>query len=241
MSGQTSMESRLRHYMISVVCVCWGSKFPLEYVYNLKSMVETNTTIDHEFVCFSDKKINGVETRILKPGYDGWWNKLQLFDTSRGLRERVVYLDLDTLITGNIDWLLNYTGRFMGIEDVGAVNSHQPHLKNVLQTGVMAWDYYLNGNIWNTLSIDEDYRSQFRGDGECLNAYVSPVARDLLQHVYPGRLKSYKYQVYPNKPSEKTSIVCFHGRPSIIQAINESVTTPMQTYYPQKWIKEYWR
>lgn len=227
--------------MITVACVFWGTKFPVEYVHNLKSMVERNTTIEHQFICLSDKKVEGVETRILKPGYEGWWNKLQLFDMGQALGERVVYFDLDTLITGNIDWLLEYRGNFMGIEDVGAVNAHQPHLKGVLQTGVMAFNSYMNAQLWKELSVREELRAQFRGDGECLNHVIQSLARDLLQNLYPGRLKSYKYQVYPNKPDDKTSIVCFHGRPSIIQAMNEAVTTPMQTYYPQQWIKEYWR
>lgn len=227
--------------MITVACVYWGNKFPIEYVYNLKSMVERNTTIDHRFVCLTDRKIDGIDTKILKPGYDGWWNKLQLFDPAQNLGERVVYLDLDTLITSNIDWLLEYKGKLMGIEDVGAVNSHQPHLKNVFQTGVMAFNSYMNANIWKELSVNEELRSNFRGDGECLNSYLPPLSRDLLQHLYPGRLKSYKYQVYPNKPDAKTSIICFHGRPSIVQATQESVTTPMKTYHPQTWIKEYWR
>lgn len=227
--------------MITVACVFWGTKFSVEYVHNLKSMVEKNTTVDHKFICLSDKKIEGIETRILKPGYEGWWNKLQLFDLAHNLGERVVYLDLDTLIVNSIDWLLEYRGNFMGIEDVGAVNAHQPHLKGVLQTGVMAFNSYMNAKLWTELSVNKEFRSNFRGDGECLNHTISPLSRDLLQNLYPGRLKSYKYQVYPNKPDNNTSIICFHGRPSITQAINEIVTTPMQTYHPQKWIKEYWR
>jgi len=61
-----------------------------------------------------------------------------------------------------------------------------------------------------------------------------------LQHLYPNKLKSYKYEVYPDKLDD-TSIICFHGRPSVIQAQNESVTTPMKTYEPQGWIEEYWK
>jgi hypothetical protein len=227
--------------MITVACVYWGDKFPVQYVHNLKSMVERNTTIDHRFICLSDKKVDGVETRILKPGFGGWWNKLQLFDPAQKLGTRVVYLDLDTLVVENIDWLLQYTGNFMGIEDVGAVNAHQPHLKGVMQSGVMSFNPLMYSEIWNRGSTDESLFSKFRGDGEFLNAMFSPLARDLLQNVYPNRLKSYKYQVYPNRPDDKTSIICFHGRPSIIQAMNQSITTPMRTYEPQEWIKEYWR
>ena len=227
--------------MITVACVFWGTKFPVQYVHNLKSMVERNTTIDHQFICLSDQAVEGVQTQILKPGYNGWWNKLQLFDAAQNLGDRVVYLDLDTLITNNIDWLLQYQGNFMGIEDVGAVNEHQPHLKGVMQSGVMAFKPLMYTQIWTQGSIDETLPEKFRGDGEFLNAVFSPLTRDLLQNVFPGRLKSYKYQVYPNRPDNKTSIICFHGRPSIIQAINESVPTTMKTYKPQNWIKEYWR
>jgi len=228
--------------MITVACVWWGTKFPIEYVTNLKASIERNTTIDHKFICFSDKDVPNIETKILKKGYDGWWNKLQLFDCSHGLSERVIYFDLDTLITGDLDWLFKYDGNFMGIEDVGSVNEHQPHLKNVLQSAVMSWKYYMWNSIWTHASHNiNEVKARYRGDGEFLHGYMNPLRYQLLQREYPGRLKSYKYQVYPNKPDDKTSIVCFHGRPNIIQAQKESITTPMATYNPQSWIKDYWR
>lgn len=227
---------------VSVVCVSWGNKFSDDYVLNLKAMVERNTTVDHEFICFTDRILPKVDFRILDEGYEGWWNKLQLFNSKWRLSDRVVYFDLDTLITGDLDWLMNYDGKFMGIEDVGAVNSHQPHLKNVLQTGVMAFDSRMNTDIWSNLSQSmQENQKHFRGDGELLNHYMSPLRRDLLQHLYPGRLKSYKYQVYPNRPDKKTSIICFHGRPSIEQAMSVPITTPLATYKPVDWISEYWR
>lgn len=226
--------------MISVVCVYWGDKFSVDYVHNLKSMVARNTTALHEFVCFSDRPIDGVKTRILEKGYSGWWNKLQLFNTEHGLRKDVVYFDLDTLITGNIDWLMNYDTMFMGIEDLGSVNAHQPHLKGRFQSGVMKWNYSFNKHIWEHFKAQPEVMQQLRGDGEYLNEMMPSTSRELLQRVFPGKLKSYKYQVYGNRPSEETSIVCFHGRPSIIQAMTETVVTPLNTYKPSDWIKEYW-
>jgi len=226
--------------MITVACVYWGNKFSIDYVYRLKSMVERNTTRPHQFVCFSDRAIEGITTRILKPGFEGWWNKMQMFDTSHGLTNRIVYFDLDTLITNNIDWLMDYNGVFMGIEDLGCINSHQPHLKNVLQTGVMAWEYYLNNVHWDTFIQNFNLMEKYRGDGELLNQMIPSYNRDLLQRLYPGKLKSYKYQVY-NEGLRDTAIVCFHGRPSIIQAMTETVKTPMAVYEPQEWIKDYWK
>ena len=228
--------------MITVACVLWGTKFPVEYVYNLKNAVERNTTIPHKFVCYSDKPIKDVEIKLLKPGYEGWWNKLQMFDPANRPGERIVYFDLDTLITGNIDWLLEDKSWFMGIEDVGAVNSWQPHLKDVLQSGVMTWDFNALNHIWTEFVMQFDFITErFRGDGEFLSSKINPYQRTLLQHKYPNKLKSYKYQVYPGPPDEDTAIVCFHGRPSIIQAMNEEVVTPMRSYSPQNWIKDYWK
>lgn len=227
--------------MITVACVCWGNKFEDDYVQNLKSMVERNTTVDHEFVCLSDRDIEGVTTKRLLPGYQGWWNKLQLFHAGFGFQERVVYLDLDTVIVGNIDWLLEYRGMFMGIEDLGCINPHQPHLKGVLQSGVMAWNYSMHHKVWEAFKMNPDAANRFRGDGEFLQSLVPPYARDLLQRFYPNKLKSYKYQVYKEGITDDLSIICFHGRPSIKEAMTESVQTTMATYHPQGWIKDYWR
>ena len=227
---------------VAVTCVFWGNKFSLDYVYNLKASVERNTIVPHKFVCYSDRAIPNVETRILRPGYEGWWNKLQLFDVGNKVSDRVVYLDLDTVITGSIDWLLEDRSWFMGIEDVGAVNAHQPHLKNILQTGVMAWDFDPNSHIWNTFVLSYDRAvDTYRGDGEYLSSILNPYQRTLLQHKYTNALKSYKYDVYPNKLLQETSIVVFHGRPSIEQAFSETIKTPMATYEPQSWIKDYWK
>lgn len=230
--------------MITVACVFWGDKFSEDYVYNLKSMVERNTTVPHQFVCFSDRELEGIKTVKLIPGYEGWWNKMQMFNTDFRLGNRVVYLDLDTLIVGNIDWLLEYDGMFMGIEDLGAVNEHQPELKGRLQSGVMSWDYRLNSHLWNRFTSSGESQ-RYRGDGEYLNHIVPKYQRDFIQKRYKGKLKSYKYQVYSEGITDDLSIICFHGRPSIPQAMTETVTTGWKnsgkTYEPQDWIKDYWR
>jgi hypothetical protein len=225
--------------MITVVCVFWGNKFSKEYVYNLKASVERNTTVDYKFVCFSDQILKDVETIILNPGQNGWWNKMQLFDGR--ITGRIVYLDLDTVIVGNIDWLLTHEGKFAGIEDLGSVNQHQPHLKGKLQSGVMTWNSKDVDWIWIEFKLLENkLTSAFRGDGEYLESAIPVDKRILLQRKYPDKIKSYKYDVYPDKYSN-VSIICFHGRPSIIQAMTETVKTSMATYEPQSWINKYWR
>ena len=228
--------------MITVTAVMWGDKFELEYLTNLRSMIERNTTVDHKFVVMTDKPKKGFEYRILKPGFHGWWNKLQIFDTYHNLGDRCFYFDLDTLITGNLDWLFENKDDFIGIEDVGSVNSHQPHLKGRLQSAIMGWDKMTGASIWNEFILRKDWAMRsFRGDGEYLNHAVPKYDKRLIQKIYPDKLKSYKYQVEKKGLDENTSIVCFHGRPSIIQAQTEIVETSMGKHYPQEWIKDYWR
>lgn len=225
--------------MVTVLCVLWGDKFSKDYVYNLKSAVARNTTVPHKFICLTDQVLEDVETLILRPGLEGWWNKMQLFDGR--VKGRIVYLDLDTLITGNIDWLMNYDGPFAGIEDLGSVNSHQQHLKGKFQSGVVAWDSKDADWIWNDFNFRKGLAtSAFRGDGEYLESIVPTHRRVLLQRRYPQQIKSYKYDVYPNNIGG-SSIVCFHGRPSIIQSMTETVETSTKTYEPQSWVSEYWR
>lgn len=225
--------------MVTVCCVLWGDKFSEDYVHHLKAGVERNSTVQHKFVCYSDRKIKDIEVIPLIDGMVGWWNKLQLFDGR--ITGRVVYLDLDTLITNNIDWLLEYDGDFAGIEDLGCINAHQPHLRGKLQSGVMAWNS--EDMIWVFTEfkfLRNRAMNTFRGDGEYLDSVIPKYKRVLLQNKYPDQIKSYKYQVYPKNVGE-VSIICFHGRPSIIQSMNETVKTSISTYKPQEWVSEYWR
>lgn len=226
---------------VTVVCVFWGDKFSLDYVYNLKAMVERNTTVQHNFICFSDRQIPGIETILLPKGMMGWWNKIYLFNKDNGLSGRIVYFDLDTVIVNNIDWFMNWDGNFMGIEDLGAINSHQPHLKNKLQSPVLNFNHEKNIAIWDYYSKNKvTVEQRIRGDGEFLETILPKNYRTLLQDVFPNKLKSYKYHIYPNRPDKDVSIVCFHGRPSIIQSMTETVVTPMMTYEKNDWVKEYW-
>lgn len=102
--------------MLTVCCFLWfdpqGARNPV-YVYNeshvktLERMVKRHLSMPHEFVCVSDRSIDGIKTIPLDwtmhiPGTR--YAKLMLFRPNGALAgKRVLYLDLDTVITRAID------------------------------------------------------------------------------------------------------------------------------------------
>jgi hypothetical protein len=243
--------------MITVTCINWGTLYGPEYVQRLKSSIERNSTVPFRFVCLSDKKIPGVETIELTPGYETWWNKLQVLDPSKDLGNRIVNLDIDLIIVDNIDWLLTYNGDFMGIHDLAC--AYNPSKRGTLQSGIFAANRRSCKWIWEYFEQNSDaIRSKIRGDGEFLDWILKASKFDFeyLQDLY-GETKycSYKYTGYPiveplnNNLDEikkafienDISIIDFHGRISMKDAITADKEVAYGYFKKQDWIKEYWK
>ena len=103
---------------VTICCIKWGAKYGPEYVNRLASMVERNVHFcGHDFVCFTDDR-TGIEPHIrtapLPCNLEGWWQKVGLFrPTIPGIyTERILFLDLDVVITGSLDPLLETASDF---------------------------------------------------------------------------------------------------------------------------------
>ena len=104
-------------------CVYWEGKFrgrekvySPEWVYILKAMCERSTNAPFKFVCLTnvpDKFDETVETIPLLHNWRGWWSKLELFRSDLFEEgDRVFYLDLDSVIVGNIEPFFNFKSDF---------------------------------------------------------------------------------------------------------------------------------
>ena len=96
-----------------VCCLKFGDKYDADYVNKLYNMVQRNLTLDHEFVCFTERPegINPdirIEPIKLISGVSGWWYKPMFFDPDIGLEGTLLFLDLDMIIFDNIDKLFEY-------------------------------------------------------------------------------------------------------------------------------------
>lgn len=76
--------------------------FTREYPDKLKSMVARHLTIPHTFVCLTDRPERDYDLP-LREVWPSWWCKMSMYEVFTG---PTLYLDLDTLIVGDISWMV---------------------------------------------------------------------------------------------------------------------------------------
>lgn len=97
----------------TVICMKWGTAYGPDYANTLLSMVRRHTRRALRFVCFTDDAAGldpAIETRPLPeidlPASHRYkaWRKISLTQPGvGGLSGRVLFLDLDVVVTGSID------------------------------------------------------------------------------------------------------------------------------------------
>lgn len=92
---------------VTVVCVLWMGTFEARayspaWVTRLRDQVAAHLPLDHRFVCLSNVDVPGVETKPLVTEWPGWWAKVEIFNPANDLGDRVLYLDLDVFVTGDL-------------------------------------------------------------------------------------------------------------------------------------------
>jgi len=108
---------------VVVACVFWrgdfrGKAYTAYHVEALRGMVSRNLSIPHSFVCLhspgaecSTWPQHSIEAIPLRHAskWPGWWAKMELFDPETfAPGTRILYLDLDTIVCGPIDWMIIY-------------------------------------------------------------------------------------------------------------------------------------
>lgn len=231
--------------MIDIVCFKWGPKFTADYVNKLHNAVKRNTTIEHRFICYTDDPA-GVEceTRPFLIDLPVWWYIIGLTNPEHEHNDKLVYMDLDTIITGNIDHILSLDKPFATISDFGWTSG--------LQTAYIMWNKAVRDSVWKYFTtkyqpkdypnLDCDY-TRWGGTNqfleECMGVVrinknpipaiesAPPVVR--LQNVFPGECVSYKAQHLQNTQQldKQIKMVFFHGKPQPHEVDNA-------------WLKEHW-
>jgi hypothetical protein len=102
-----------------VLCMKWGTMYGPEYVNILHAMVARNITGEFKVVCFTDDA-TGVRSEVqcfplpplgceIPPDVPGKWPKVALWSAGLyGLKGLALFVDLDSVIVGNIDDYFTY-------------------------------------------------------------------------------------------------------------------------------------
>lgn len=236
--------------MINIVCLKWGTKYGPEYVNRLYAGIKRNTTLSFTLHCFTDNSegINPeIQTHKLQHYLTGWWHKLFFFSNEMPIKGRIVYMDLDTLITGNIDEILSYDEGFVVLRDF--YTGIWPTIKgnDNVGSGLMSFNTYNHAHIWRDFIIDSSSISlKFEKQGD--QAWIQQRQSERLywQDIFPGKIVSFK--VHCNKQlAPDARIVCYHGRPSIPESItnvtkvHKILKDIIGDIQPAPWVAQYWK
>jgi hypothetical protein len=237
-----------------VCCVKWGSKYGPVYVNRLRSMVSRNLARRHDFLCLTDDP-TGLDPAVgavaLPDRFTGFWNKLSLFrDGLFPHGTTILFFDVDLVIVGPLDVLLEPPGGFHYIRDW--------HDRPAFNSSVMRFEAGHHPQVYERFAADADAivaSRRYAGDQDWIRAQLPDASgfapgrivsykRDLPSHVFP---LAKKLRLQPRwlkaprwmhvAPPPGASVVVFHGKPDPADVMDAS-------FGPWKrapFVKEAWR
>ena len=241
-----------------VLCMKWGTLYSAAYVNVLYRAVINHLERPFRFVCLTDEPeglAQGIEVfPIPDIGLDEWhyyngaWPKISVFlEDLYGLQGRCLFVDLDTVIVGDLDDFFEIPGRLV------AIDSGPWKRKNTLPrtgSGVFAFDLGTLGFLVSDLRRDRDgIVKRYLLDQD----YLHDAIRDI-KYWPQSWLVSFKYHLRrplvidrflpPSQPPDHAKMVVFHGRPRPIDLINPPNGNwdrfPHYGSGGVEWMRRYW-
>ena len=161
---------------MNFACVCYGDKYSVEYVQKLYNMVKRNTTLPINFIVFTDhvkmhRMVEGdIDIRKFpETDLQGWWNKMQLFHPNTHLPGTTLYMDLDVVITDNIDCFFTYKPEadFVGMNDFNPVTKQWNSC--IMRFNQSKW----HDKLWMTFYNDRpNLLKRFPGDQNLISEFL---------------------------------------------------------------------
>lgn len=262
LSGITSRKlettnSVTENKMQTVTCMKWGTRYPSDYVNRLWSMIRRNTVRPTRLICFTDDS-SGVSEDVIChplpainiPERESWspWRKLSLWQVPLAdLSGDVLFLDLDMVITGNIDCFFDYEpGWFCVIENWTQLG------KGIGNTSLYRFPVGRYSYIFDDFHRDpEAVLSRYRIEQQ----YISDVVDDM-KFWPPQWCVSFKHALVPRWPMnffktpelpDDARVIAFTGKPDPDEAAAGKwpVSAAWKAIYkhvrPASWISEHWQ
>lgn len=229
--------------MQTIICMKWGTRYGADFVNRLYSTIQRQTKRPTKLVCFTDDpssidpsvqveplpSINLPEQLRSPP-----WRKLAVWKAPlANLKGDILFLDLDLVITGNLDAFFDYEpGRFIGIENWTQMG------QNIANTSVFRFPVGKYTHIFDRFDAEpQRWIDQYVIE----QVYISREIEDMA--FWPAQwCVSFKHSLLPAWPvrfwktpalPEETKVVAFTGKPDQDEAIRGE--------WPAKWYKKFYK
>jgi hypothetical protein len=236
---------------VNVICMKWGTKYDGPYVNTLRGMVARHLKRPHRFACFTDNskgfrpdvEVFPLPTADLNGDREFGWNKLAIYGETLGdLTGPALFLDLDIIITGELDSFFDYLpGEFCIIRD------WQRPWRVTGNSSVFRFEIGKHTDILGDfLANPEAARASVRNEQEYLSYKLHEKGR--LQYWPAEWCCSFKRHCMRRFPMfyfnsaqlpGDAKVVVFHGNPKPDEAMRGK-WAKLRYIHPTPWIAEYW-
>lgn len=241
-----------------VLCMKWGTLYSAEYVNVLFNACKAFITGPFRFVCLTEDA-SGIDPAvevypIPEIGLDHWhwyngaWPKLGVFlGDLHGLRGRCLFIDLDTVLLGNIDAFFEQPGPLVAIDSrPWKYKSGEPRT----MSSIFAFELGAMPEVVSTLQGDRDALvAKYKIEQDYLHGEVAGI-----QYWPQPWVVSFKYHVRqpllldrflpPKRPGGDARVLVFHGKPRPIELVR--ATGRNWDRFPHygagvvDWMRDYW-
>ncbi|MBV1903027.1 MAG: glycosyl transferase [Marinosulfonomonas sp.] len=218
-----------------------------------------------EFHCFTDDA-NAIDSRVdvhpipdepfedqlvaamNRKGRQGAWRKISLFKPGlAGMSGPTLYFDLDVLITGVLDPLVEFAGNKIGMrrewryERLGREGGHG---------SVEIFDPAQHSFLYSEFAADPEGSVQRHRGSEQYYTSMTALRHNQLRYFPGDMIRSFKrdaMRTFPSigkpatGPRENCRVLCFHGDPKIEAAQKGHRSSLLRFTEPAPWIEKFWR
>lgn len=240
-----------------VICMKWGNKYSADYVNRLYSMVNRHLTLPFQMVCLTDDH-TGIDKHIqcypipnlnLPDNIpERGWKKLTTFKADLyGLKGVALFLDIDIVITDNIDCFFNH--KAMHNDSVMIIRDYKKPWRMVGNSSVYRFEI---GAYPDLLPYFETNFAKIRQNFRHEQAFLSDYLRTHYHLEYWDKdwCVSFKYHCVqsfpksffvPPKLPQSAKMVIFHGEVNPPDALIGKSGKWYRKVLPTPWIVEHWR
>lgn len=217
---------------VNIACFLWDNWYDKgpEYVDKLYYGIATNIHQGFNFYCFTDNINQGFKYKsyinFIKINLTGKLNilrhknlrKLLIHNPDNNIHGRIVVFDLDVIITGSLDEIINYQGNFCICRsplDEKTIGGNLISFKSEIWKEKL-WDSIFNTQIVKKINGSERYFYRQALKGEQFDHW---------EKLFPDQIISYKHHMRNKKITEipnNTRLIWFHGNPKTHVAVAQN-------------------